>query len=307
MPPSSSSKSASLGSIRSLYSPMVTVRVGAAKQAFCIHKDVLCFNSKYFTKALSGQFLEARTHIVELEDVHVMLFKIFVAWLYTGKLNYESSDLNIPAKNDFEQLHTILTDEHPYEQEDDEEDRDDGMPIDEFFLYDFDQEDPETWTYLILCALFVLADRLDVPKLKTLALDTIIGRRRNKGPIPNASAVLYTYAHTTRNSKLRRLLVHTIAYEVEFKQSHHVWNHWPLEFLTAVMVTNGRRLPAKQCESCFDNALSDNQISDHVIDDVDRTEDKPPFRRDLCFYHEHKDEEEKEACRAEREKQSGSG
>lgn len=144
---------------------MVTVRVGAAKQAFCIHKDVLCFNSKYFTKALSGQFLEARTHIVELEDVHVMLFKIFVAWLYTGKLNYESSDLNIPARNDFEQLHTILTDEHPYEQEDDEEDCDDGMPIHEFFLFDFDQDDPETWTYLILCALFVLADRLDVPKL----------------------------------------------------------------------------------------------------------------------------------------------
>lgn len=49
---------------------MVTVRVGHNKQEFCIHEDILCSQSRYFAKALSGQFLEARTRVFEFEDVH---------------------------------------------------------------------------------------------------------------------------------------------------------------------------------------------------------------------------------------------
>ncbi|THY06360.1 hypothetical protein D6D03_02353 [Aureobasidium pullulans] len=303
MSPSSSSKSKSLSSTKFLYSPMITVRVGPDKQEFCIHKGVLCSNSNYFAKALSGHIQEAKTNTVELDDVHVLLFKVFVAWLYTGKLTYESSDPSVSAQDEFEKLDTMLDDQYPFDREYDPESFM-SMADD---LSEFDAEEPKTWTHTILCALFVLADRLDTPRLKGLVLDAIAGRERCMDILPSDTAILYSYASTTKSSPLRRLMVHIAAYTSSFSQSSCIWNHLPLEFLTAVLVTLGRRLPEKQCKSCFDGAIYANGMSDRVIDDVDKTEDNPPFRRNLCFYHEHKDEEEKEACRAEREKQSGSG
>ncbi|THV96468.1 hypothetical protein D6D27_02670 [Aureobasidium pullulans] len=301
MSPSSRSKTGSLSSAKSFYSPIITVRVGPDKQEFCIHKGVLCSNSNYFAKALSGQFQEAKTNTVELDDVHVLLFKVFVAWLYTGKLTYESSDPSVSAQDEFEKLDTMLNDQYPFDREDDPES---DMPMTDD-LSEFDAEDPTTWTHTIICALFVLADRLDTPRLKVLVLDFIPDRERCMDILPSHAAILYSNANTTKSSPLRRLIVHIAAYTSSFGQSSCTWNHLPPEFLTAVLVTLGRRLPTKQCKSCFDDALQDNGISDRVIDDVDRTEDMPPFRRDICFYHEHKDEEEKEACRAEREKQGG--
>ncbi|THY74767.1 hypothetical protein D6C86_04445 [Aureobasidium pullulans] len=282
MSSSSRSKTGSLSSAKSFYSPIITVRVGPDNQEFCIHKGVLCSNSNYFAKALSGQFQEAKTNTVELDDVHVLLFKVF-------------------RKDEFEKLDTMLNDQYPFDREDDPES---DMPMTDD-LSEFDAEDPTTWTHTILCALFVLADRLDTPRLKVLVLDFIPDRERCMDILPSDTAILYSYANTTKSSPLRRLIVHIAAYTSSFGQSSCTWNHLPPEFLTAVLVTLGRRLPTKQCKSCFDDALQDNGISDRVIDDVDRTEDMPPFRRDICFYHEHKDEEEKETCRAEREKQGG--
>jgi hypothetical protein len=179
--------------------------VGPDKQEFCIHKGVLCSNSSYFARALSGNFQEAHTNAVELDDVHVLLFKIFVAWLYTGKLTYESSDQDVSAQDEFGQLETVLKDQHPYEEEEDEdagveeEDSENSGPKDD--LSKFNQETPNTWTLLILCALFVLADRLDVPKLKNITLDTIIARVQTLGVIPTAPATLYTYAHKDEEEK----------------------------------------------------------------------------------------------------------
>ncbi|THX20464.1 hypothetical protein D6D17_00645 [Aureobasidium pullulans] len=307
MSSSSGSKTGSLSSAKSFYSPIVTVRVGPDKQEFCIHKGVLCSNSNYFTKAISGQFKEAKTNIVELDDVQVLLFKVFVAWLYTGKLNYESSNPSVTAQDEFGKLNTMLEDQFPVDREDDPENDIEDEKDNADDLSKFDAEDPTTWTHTILCALFVLADRLDTPRLKVLVLDAIAGRERCMDILPSDTAILYSYASTTKSSPLRRLMVHIAAYTSSFGQSSCIWNHLPLEFLTAVLVTLGRRLPEKQCKSCFDGAIYANGMSDRVIDDVNKTEDNPPFRRDLCFYHEHKDEEEKEACRAEREKQSGSG
>ncbi|KAK6001402.1 hypothetical protein QM012_002733 [Aureobasidium pullulans] len=79
MASSSGSQGVSLSSINLLYSPMVTVRVGPDKQEFGVHKELLRFHSTYFAKALSGKFVEAQTRIVELEDIHPLLCKVFLA------------------------------------------------------------------------------------------------------------------------------------------------------------------------------------------------------------------------------------
>ncbi|KAI4720368.1 hypothetical protein E4T48_03316 [Aureobasidium sp. EXF-10727] len=300
MPPSSG-PGASLSTIRLLYSPIVTVRVGPDKQEFCIHKELLCSKSTYFARALSGHFKEAKTCVVELEDVRVVLFRVFVAWLYTGKVAYESSDPGASPKDEFTQLDTALEEEYPYEMEEDENQVDD-YPDD---LANFETEAPQSWTHLILGALFVLADRLDVPAFKRQVLDAIAKRNTALRAAPNDSAVLLAYANTTKNSPLRRLLVHLFAFNVALTRSQDTYEHLPVPFLAGVMVTMSRRLPSKQCESCHKSALADNGDACMNIDDVNKEEDLAPYEHNLCFYHEHKDSEEENACRAAREGETG--
>ncbi|KAG9516813.1 hypothetical protein KCV07_g6505, partial [Aureobasidium melanogenum] len=156
----------SLSSIRLLYSPMVTVRVGPDEQEFCIHKELLCSKSTYFAKALSGQFLEAQTRIVELEDIHVVLFRVFVAWLYTDKLVYESSNSNASSVDEFRDLDMALQKETPCEAKEIRDRVDDKHQSKGHDLSNFQEKTPESWTYLILVALFVLAGRLDAVKFK---------------------------------------------------------------------------------------------------------------------------------------------
>ncbi|CAD0112871.1 unnamed protein product [Aureobasidium uvarum] len=67
---------------------MITVRVGPEKKEFGIHKALICNKSTFFSKALTGSFIEATTCIVNLEHVSVSLFSIFVTWLYNGGLVY---------------------------------------------------------------------------------------------------------------------------------------------------------------------------------------------------------------------------
>lgn len=279
---------------------MVTVRVGADRQEFCIHKEVLSLHSTYFAKALCGQFLEAQTRTFELEDIHIALFKVFVAWLYTGKIAYESSGSGASSFDDMEKLDIALQEENPYEMEEEDDDDEGKDKVDD--LSRFQEGQPQTWTHLILGALFVLSDRLDAATLKRQVLDTMIERFAEA--MPSYSAILYAYANTTRNCPLRRLLVHIGAYETSFKSSHRTWNHLPVDYLTAVMVAMGRRLPSRQCDSCYNNALNANRIIFKDIDDVDKESDQPPYKRDICFYHEHKDVEEKNACYAAREEES---
>ncbi|KAH0150237.1 hypothetical protein KCU67_g10740, partial [Aureobasidium melanogenum] len=247
-----------------LYSPMVT--------------------SRYFAKALSGQFLEARTRVFEFEDVHPVLFRVFVAWSYTGNIAYNSSSSDASSYDDMEKLDTALREEYSYEQKERSnqsvsKNEDDDVD----YLSDFEEEAPESWTYLILGALFVLGDRLDSASSRRKVLDTIVKRNEEIARKPDASIILCAYANTTKNSPLRRLLVHIIAYDVRFDKSHEVWEHYPVEFLTAVMVTLGRRLPSEQCKSCFKEAVYSNHIKSKYIDDVYVKKDQPPYKRDLCF------------------------
>ncbi|KAH0337835.1 hypothetical protein KCU81_g7920, partial [Aureobasidium melanogenum] len=306
MAPSKGTKGVSLSSVSLLYSPMVTVRVGSGRQEFCIHKKILCSNSTYFDKALSGQFVEAQTRVVELEDIHPLLFKIFVAWLYSGRLTYESSDPSTSSRVEFSELNAALNKEYPCEEDEDEEEdeKDDGDKKDE--LADFQEEDSRTWSYLILTGLFILGDRLDAPRLKRSILDTIVKKINQTRKVPFGTVVIYAYANTPKKSPLRQLLVHIFAYEKSFSRSpkNSKLKYLPAEFLAAVMIRMGRRLPFRQCDSCYERALDANKLTSEDIDDVHKEEDQAPYDHNLCFYHEHKDEEEKNACQAAREEES---
>lgn len=285
---------------------MVTVRVGPDKQEFCIHKELLCSKSTYFAKALSGQFLEAQTRIVELEDIRVVLFRVFVAWLYTDELVYESSNSKASAFDEFRDLDMALQEETSHEtgESEDRGDDEDQSYVDD--LSNFQEKTPESWTYLILVGLFVLADRLDAAKFKRQILDAIVKKRLGTCDTPGQPAVILAYANTTRSSMLRRLLVHIVAYDEAFSSAYTAWTHLPVDFLAAVLVTLGRRMPGRQCSECFGRAFIENDLAKTHVDDMHRDEDLAPFRRDICFYHEHEDKDEETACRAAREQDGDS-
>lgn len=64
----------------------MTVAIGPLKQAFSIHKGLLCYYSDYFRGAFEGSFKEAVDGKIWLEKEDPAIFDIFNAFLYNRKL-----------------------------------------------------------------------------------------------------------------------------------------------------------------------------------------------------------------------------
>jgi hypothetical protein len=65
---------------------MVNVMAGEEKVVYTIHKDLLCYHSPYFHRALNGSFVDASRQEVELENVQPDVFGLFVHWIYRAKI-----------------------------------------------------------------------------------------------------------------------------------------------------------------------------------------------------------------------------
>lgn len=192
---------------------MVTVEVGPGKEHFVVHQSLICDKSRYFAKALSGSFQEGITRFVRLPDVSPILFRIFVAWLYHGKLAYVATDTGIDG--DFASL--VITEEDledkPIHQADvfqpdntqnnsvlpDDSETERGtlettkstVTVDDpkvqtssstksanntVLLNEskHDEEDPESWDFHVFIKLYVFAERFDIRQLRADASDGLI-------------------------------------------------------------------------------------------------------------------------------------
>ncbi|THY80361.1 hypothetical protein D6C92_10628 [Aureobasidium pullulans] len=65
---------------------IVVVEVGPEKQAFSIHKDLLCFYSDYFRGAFDSSFKEAAEGKLSLPTEDPAIFDIFNGFIYTRQL-----------------------------------------------------------------------------------------------------------------------------------------------------------------------------------------------------------------------------
>ncbi|THX02282.1 hypothetical protein D6D13_08370 [Aureobasidium pullulans] len=65
---------------------IVVVEVGLEKQAFSIHKDLLCFYSDYFRGAFDSGFKEAVEGKLSLPTEDPAIFDIFNGFIYTRQL-----------------------------------------------------------------------------------------------------------------------------------------------------------------------------------------------------------------------------
>ncbi|THZ61426.1 hypothetical protein D6C86_04410 [Aureobasidium pullulans] len=318
---------------------MVTIEVGHEKEHFVVHQTLICDKSRYFAKALSGSFQEGITRFVRLPDISPILFRIFVAWLYHGKLAYVATDAGIDedfaslefTEEDIEKTEIDQTDVSPPDDtgsnsvvsNDSETDcgtlrntkstftvenprvqtSSSTKPANNTVIpTDFknDEENPESWALHVFTKLYVFAERFDIRQLRADALDGLATVMDKGQVLLGFGAIQYLYLNTTANSKLRTYIVHRTAYRCKFAEPASEYEKLPVEFLVAVLLTNGRRLTDKQCDECHQRALKLRGLLDFEHDDVCKTQDLAPYKLDMCFYHEHPDEEERKACAARR-------
>jgi hypothetical protein len=65
---------------------------GPILKRFIIHKDFLCFYSPFFASAFNGPYKEGRTQTMNLSDIDLEAFGMFVYWLYQRKLPTHTVD-----------------------------------------------------------------------------------------------------------------------------------------------------------------------------------------------------------------------
>jgi len=70
----------------SLFDTIVYIEIGPEKQKFGMHKALLCRISPYFQAALTGNFEEAETGIIVMDDESPEVFTGFNSWLYSGSI-----------------------------------------------------------------------------------------------------------------------------------------------------------------------------------------------------------------------------
>ncbi|KAL8665497.1 MAG: hypothetical protein Q9202_002202 [Teloschistes flavicans] len=70
---------------------IVKVGTGPRQDQYVIHAELLCYYSLFFKKALTGNFEEAKTGLVQLHDDDPEVFDIFQNWLYKQDLGLDAS------------------------------------------------------------------------------------------------------------------------------------------------------------------------------------------------------------------------
>ena len=63
--------------------------VGAEEEVFYVHKTMLERHSDFFVKALQKEWVEGSDKCVKLPEDDPALFKLFVAFVYTGKIYFQ--------------------------------------------------------------------------------------------------------------------------------------------------------------------------------------------------------------------------
>lgn len=74
----------------------MTVFVGKEKTAFCVNKDLLTQQSKFFGAAFRSQFREHTDGTIYLPSTQPVVFKIFLQWLYAQCMRVTTETAHSP-------------------------------------------------------------------------------------------------------------------------------------------------------------------------------------------------------------------
>jgi len=161
---------------------LVTFNIGSgtAKKIFLVLKEVATIYSPVLHAAFRSDFLEGKTQSYTLEDVEPELFKLMVQWLYGQKLEYffTQADVNSLRAN-------------PNNTE--EERNNVHGKIEE--------------RQRLFVRLWVLADRLAIPRLQNLVADELESIRCDWDESVAWRCLSYVYENTAERSTLKWLLL----------------------------------------------------------------------------------------------------
>lgn len=182
---------------------MVKFIVGEGDRAeeFVVHKAFACYHSPVFDAAFNSPFLEGQTQTYRLEDVLPQLFKYVVQWMYAEALVIPSlrkasqHPPKVPDEGSNKGTHAGDFPDDDFNEIADPTFDDNGIEIDEFF--------PEA-PYLF--RMWILADRLDIPKLQNHIVNRLTQGAELLWSVPSYSCG-YIYEHTSRGNPLRKWIV----------------------------------------------------------------------------------------------------
>ena len=149
------------------------VIVGAQKECFTIHQDLLIHQSSFFRAALTGNFAEADSKTVILADTHSEIFELFVHWLYYQRF---------PTSVDSPELLALWND---------------------------DDDDDLKSTNLI--TLYIFCEKYDIPTLKRLTLDELFDHVSEE-ELPSIDNVVFACENLREDDPLCRFLVDAYCY-----------------------------------------------------------------------------------------------
>lgn len=146
---------------------MVVVLVGPEKQCFEIHKALICSRSDFFKAAFTGNFKEADGTLTLPED-DPATFKHFVHWIYTDSLRglYYSETVNPTMKELTDKVRSEVISQNL-------------LHVEELSHTNAHRKLWEHANYRdlpldSLIAVYILADKLQVPRLKDAAITALV-------------------------------------------------------------------------------------------------------------------------------------
>lgn len=200
---------------------MVSFEIGpeGASEPFTVHKGICslyrycgtsltgeaefaCYHSPVLDAAFNSSFIEGQTQTYRLEDVGINTFRLFVNWLYSGKIVLPCDDEVLTA-----------TEKHMRAIGEDDQDGDDddyeGWPTQIDLVKFISLQD------MSLVRLWILADRLIVPRLQNRVMDILSELLLNRRNRPVTSEWLsYAYQSTSAGSPLRDLALDVCLYKM---------------------------------------------------------------------------------------------
>ena len=72
-----------------------TVIVGPEERRFVVHEAILNHYSKFFRKAFTGEFEEAKRKTITLAEDSILTFEFFVHWFYKDRILDRVDDIPI--------------------------------------------------------------------------------------------------------------------------------------------------------------------------------------------------------------------
>lgn len=144
-------------------------------KTFLVHKEYACYASPVFDAAFNSNFIEGQTQTYKLDDTTPRAFRLLTQWIYLQKLTI--SQLQGGVEN--------------WKQEE----------------FSKDERRAIVQEFMALVELWVLADKLRIPHLQNLVIDTIHAIEEKTLFAPSPLSLQYIYDNTAPGSQLRRFAV----------------------------------------------------------------------------------------------------